>query len=130
MAKIHPSSIVMDGAILGDGVEIGPLCYVGPNVKIGAGTRLISHCNVDGYTTLRNGTVAEEIAHFIGCFSSTTFVRSKSIRQSRAVSLQSAVNALQRQIVACVKSAYLVAGGYEFAQKNGIVAIAEALQRL
>lgn len=52
MAKIHPTSVVADGAILADGVEIGPLCYVGPNVKIGEGTRLISHCNVDGYTTL------------------------------------------------------------------------------
>ena len=52
MAKIHPTSVVCDGAVLGDGVEIGPLCYVGPNVKIGDGTRLLSHCNVDGYTTL------------------------------------------------------------------------------
>ncbi|MBO5764877.1 MAG: acyl-[acyl-carrier-protein]--UDP-N-acetylglucosamine O-acyltransferase, partial [Lentisphaeria bacterium] len=52
MAKIHPTSVVEDGAILGEGVEIGPLCYVGPNVKIGDGTRLLSHCNVDGYTTI------------------------------------------------------------------------------
>ena len=58
MTKIHPSSVVMDGAELDDGVEIGPLCYVGPHVKIGAGTRLIAQCNVDGYTTLgKNNTV-------------------------------------------------------------------------
>ncbi|MBE6388931.1 MAG: acyl-ACP--UDP-N-acetylglucosamine O-acyltransferase [Lentisphaerae bacterium] len=58
MAKIHPTAVVEDGAILADGVEIGPLCYVGPHVKIGEGTRLIAHCNVDGYTTLgKNNTL-------------------------------------------------------------------------
>jgi len=62
MSKIHPTSVVMDGAVIGDGVEIGPLCYVGPNVKIGAGTRLISHCNVDGYTTLGENNVLHPFA--------------------------------------------------------------------
>ena len=58
MAKIHPTSVVMDGAILDDSVEVGPLCYVGPHVKIGAGTRLIGHCNIDGFTTLgENNTI-------------------------------------------------------------------------
>ncbi|MBO7328613.1 MAG: acyl-[acyl-carrier-protein]--UDP-N-acetylglucosamine O-acyltransferase, partial [Lentisphaeria bacterium] len=62
MAKIHPTAVVEDGAILGDGVEIGPLCYVGPNVKIGDGTRLIAHCNVDGYTTLGKNNVLHPFA--------------------------------------------------------------------
>jgi len=58
MAKIHPSSIVEDGALLDDSVEVGPFCYVGPHVTIGAGCRLIGHCNIDGYTTLgKNNTV-------------------------------------------------------------------------
>ncbi len=57
MPKIHPSSVVEDGAVLDDSVEIGPFCYVGPNVRIGAGTRLIGHCNIDGYTTLGQGNV-------------------------------------------------------------------------
>ena len=52
MVKIHPSAIVDPKAELADDVEIGPFCTVGPNVKIGAGTRLISHVVVDGYTTL------------------------------------------------------------------------------
>ena len=52
----------MDGAILGDGVEIGPLCYVGPNVKIGAGTRLIGQCSVDGYTTLGENNILHPFA--------------------------------------------------------------------
>ncbi len=52
MVKIHPSAVVDAKAELADDVEIGPFCTVGPNVKIGAGTRLISHVVVDGYTTM------------------------------------------------------------------------------
>ncbi len=52
MPKIHPTSVVADGAILADDVEVGPLCYIGPHVRIGAGTRLIAQCHVDGHTTL------------------------------------------------------------------------------
>ncbi len=52
MVKIHPSSIVHPQAQLADDVEIGPFCTVGEHVKIGAGSRLISHVVVDGYTTL------------------------------------------------------------------------------
>ena len=62
MAKIHPTSVVMDGAIIGADVEIGPLCFVGPNVKIGNGTRLISHCNIDGYTTLGENNIIHPFA--------------------------------------------------------------------
>ncbi|MBQ9786968.1 MAG: acyl-ACP--UDP-N-acetylglucosamine O-acyltransferase [Lentisphaeria bacterium] len=62
MAKIHPTAVVEDGAILADGVEIGPLCYVGPHVKIGEGTRLIAHCNVDGYTTLGKNNILHPFA--------------------------------------------------------------------
>lgn len=58
MAKIHPTSVVMDGAVLDDSVEVGPLCYVGPHVKIGAGTKLIAQCNVNGHTTIgKNNTI-------------------------------------------------------------------------
>ena len=62
MPKIHPSAIVADGAILDDSVEVGPFCYVGPHVTIGAGTRLIGHCNIDGYTTLGSGNVVHPFA--------------------------------------------------------------------
>ncbi len=55
MARIHPSSIVAPGAELGADVEVGPFCTVGPHVKLGAGTRLISHAVVDGWTTLGEG---------------------------------------------------------------------------
>jgi UDP-N-acetylglucosamine acyltransferase len=52
MAVIHPSAIVASGATIDDSAEIGPYCVIGPNVRIGARTRLMSHVNVDGWTTL------------------------------------------------------------------------------
>ena len=58
MAKIHPTAVVEDGAILADDCEIGPLCFVGSNVTIGAGTKLIAQCHVSGYTTIgENNTI-------------------------------------------------------------------------
>lgn len=52
MAKIHGTALVDPKAKIEENVEIGPFCIVGANVKIGTGTRLISHCNVSGYTIL------------------------------------------------------------------------------
>lgn len=51
-AFIHPSSIVEDGAIIGAGVRIGPFCYVGAQVEIGAGTVLKSHVVINGITKI------------------------------------------------------------------------------
>jgi UDP-N-acetylglucosamine acyltransferase len=50
--KIHPTAIVSPKADLESDVEVGPYCTIGPNVKIGAGTKLISHVVVDGQTTI------------------------------------------------------------------------------
>ena len=55
MPTIHPTSVVDRGAQLADDVIIGPLCYVGPKVTIGAGTRLVSHVSVLGKTTIGSG---------------------------------------------------------------------------
>jgi UDP-N-acetylglucosamine acyltransferase len=58
MAKIHPTAIVEDGAILADSCEVGPLCFVGSNVTIGEGTKLLAQCHVSGYTTIgENNTI-------------------------------------------------------------------------
>lgn len=48
--EVHPTSVVESGAILHDGVRIGPFCHVGPNAVLGAGTELISHASVIGNT--------------------------------------------------------------------------------
>ncbi len=49
---LHPTAIVESGAQLGDGVEIGPFCYVAGTVTLGAGTRLHHHASVEGNTVL------------------------------------------------------------------------------
>ena len=50
--KIHNTAIVDPKAIIADNVEIGPFCMVGPNVKIGSGTKLLKYCNIEGHTEL------------------------------------------------------------------------------
>ncbi|CNH49480.1 acyl-ACP--UDP-N-acetylglucosamine O-acyltransferase [Yersinia pekkanenii] len=51
-AFIHPSSIVEEGAVIGAGVHIGPFCFIGSQVEIGAGTELKSHVVVNGITKI------------------------------------------------------------------------------
>jgi UDP-N-acetylglucosamine acyltransferase len=54
---IDPTARVADGARLGEGVEIGPYCLVGPQVELEDGVRLIAHVNVSGVTTIGAETV-------------------------------------------------------------------------
>lgn len=49
---VHPTAIVEDGAVLGSGVEIGPYCVVGPEVRLGDGVRLLPHVVVAGKTEI------------------------------------------------------------------------------
>ncbi|XKM13382.1 acyl-ACP--UDP-N-acetylglucosamine O-acyltransferase [Orbaceae bacterium ac157xtp] len=51
-AIVHPSSIIEDGAIIGENVTIGPFCYIGANVEIGKGTTLKSHVVINGHTKI------------------------------------------------------------------------------
>ena len=50
--KISPLSEVDTRANLGDNVEIGPFCVVGPDVTIGDGTKLDSHVVIIGHTSI------------------------------------------------------------------------------
>jgi UDP-N-acetylglucosamine acyltransferase len=50
--EIHASAIVHPKAELAEDVTIGPFCVVGEHVKIGRGTRLISHITVDGWSDI------------------------------------------------------------------------------
>lgn len=50
--RISRLSDVHQSARIGDGVEIGPFCIVGPDVTIGAGTRLDSHVSIQGQVTI------------------------------------------------------------------------------
>ena len=54
--KAHPTSIIEDGAEIGEDVEIGPFCVVGAQVKLGRGVKLLSHAVVAGRTSIGAGT--------------------------------------------------------------------------
>jgi UDP-N-acetylglucosamine acyltransferase len=49
---IHPTAIIEDGAELAESAEIGPYCVIGAKVRIGSGTKLLSHVSVEGQTSI------------------------------------------------------------------------------
>ena len=53
--KIHPSAHVDSKAQLDFGVEIGPLCVVGPHVKLAKNVKLVSQVNIAGHTEIGEG---------------------------------------------------------------------------
>lgn len=53
--EIHSTAIIEEGAILEQGVKIGPYCIVGKDVKIGKNTTLQSHVVVEGITEIGEG---------------------------------------------------------------------------
>src|SRR5271170_907341 len=54
---IDPTARVAAGARIGESVEIGPYCLVGPQVELHRGVRLLGHVNVTGVTTIGEATV-------------------------------------------------------------------------
>jgi len=48
--SIHPTAIVDSGARVAETAEIGPYCFLGNEVEIGAGTRLMAHVYAEGPT--------------------------------------------------------------------------------
>lgn len=50
--EIHPTAVIHPGAELAQDVVIGPFSVVGEHVKIGRGTRLVSHVYVEGWTEI------------------------------------------------------------------------------
>lgn len=66
MDNIHPTAIVEEGAVLGEGVKLGAYTVVGPHVKIGDKTELMAHVVVDGYTTIGSGCAIHPFARIGG----------------------------------------------------------------
>ena len=54
--SIHPSSVIEEGARLGEGVRIGPFCHISADSIIGDRVELVSHVSVMGATTIGAGT--------------------------------------------------------------------------
>jgi UDP-N-acetylglucosamine acyltransferase len=50
--RVHPSSIIEDGARFGQDVKIGPFCHIGAQVALEEGAELASHVVVAGDTTI------------------------------------------------------------------------------
>jgi UDP-N-acetylglucosamine acyltransferase len=50
--RIHPTAVVARGAVLGDGVRVGPFATIGPYVRAGDGTWIGAHAVVTGRTTV------------------------------------------------------------------------------
>ena len=60
MTIVHPSAVVDPQAELGEGVQIGPFCYVEAGVSLGDGTKLDSHATIKRGTTMgRNNRVGQ-----------------------------------------------------------------------
>lgn len=64
--EVHPTSVVENGAILHDGVQIGPFCHIGKSAEVGAGTELISHASIIGQTKVGENCVLYPHA-VLGC---------------------------------------------------------------
>ncbi len=55
--NIHSSAVVEDGAMLGDNIEIGAFCHVGPDVKLADDIKLHSHVVIAGNTQVGKGAI-------------------------------------------------------------------------
>jgi UDP-N-acetylglucosamine acyltransferase len=49
---VHPTALVDPRARISESADIGPYCIIGPEVEIGARTRLLAHLYIDGPTTI------------------------------------------------------------------------------
>ncbi len=56
-ALVHPSSVVGNQVDLAADVEIGPFCFLKGKIRIGAGTRLVSHVAIFGDTEIGEANV-------------------------------------------------------------------------
>ncbi|MDQ2945204.1 MAG: acyl-ACP--UDP-N-acetylglucosamine O-acyltransferase, partial [Acidobacteriota bacterium] len=49
---IHPAAIIDPTAKIAESADIGPYCIIGPEVEIGAGTRLMANIYLEGPTSI------------------------------------------------------------------------------
>ncbi len=50
--SIHPSAVIEPGAVLGNGVTVGPFCHIGASVVLADGVTLQSHVVIAGRTQI------------------------------------------------------------------------------
>jgi UDP-N-acetylglucosamine acyltransferase len=66
MSMIDSTARIEDGAVIGEGVSIGPYCVVGADVTIEAECRLVSHVHVAGHTRIGAGCTVYPFASLGG----------------------------------------------------------------
>ena len=54
--RIHPTAVVMSGAVIGAGTTIGPNAVIGANVKLGRGCTVGASALIDGWTEVGDET--------------------------------------------------------------------------
>lgn len=57
MNKISNLAYIEDGAIIGDDVLIEPFVYIGKDVKLANGVKILSHCKITGSTDIGENSV-------------------------------------------------------------------------
>ncbi|MGN7438451.1 MAG: acyl-ACP--UDP-N-acetylglucosamine O-acyltransferase [Alcanivorax sp.] len=55
-SNIHPTAIIEEGAQVSETAKVGPFCYVGSKVTLNGNVTLKTHVNIEGRTTLGEGT--------------------------------------------------------------------------
>ncbi|MDD9909705.1 MAG: acyl-ACP--UDP-N-acetylglucosamine O-acyltransferase [Ahrensia sp.] len=55
-AVIHPTSVVEQGASLGAGVRVGPLCHIGAQVRLGDNVEVLGQASIQGNTEIGAGS--------------------------------------------------------------------------
>ena len=55
-ARIHPSAVIDESAVIGEGVDIGPLAVIDAGAQIGAGARIGAHCVIERNAVVGAGT--------------------------------------------------------------------------
>ena len=55
-ARIHPSAVIDPSAVIGEGVDIGPLAIIDAGALIGAGARIGAHCVIERNAVVGAGT--------------------------------------------------------------------------
>lgn len=60
--QVHTTSIISQGAIIGDGTCIGPYSIIGPNVVLGKNNKIGPHVVIEGKTTIGDENIIYQFA--------------------------------------------------------------------
>lgn len=97
--QIHPTAIIDESAVLGEGNYIGPFCIIGKDVVIGNGNRLEAHCSI--------GTPPEHKDFWHGTFKSVEVGDNCIIREYATVNSGTIRNTIIGNNVSLLHASYV-----------------------